>query len=290
MSSNTESQEYDYQNLLNLLKKGEGKSSKNDNKTIKKRNVETKVAKRSKGRKGSALIQGQEISEKTKKDISETNEEIGVNEVFFDDVIYQKDAKPAKSARKSLNFSDAIKAIKECKFIVITKNNDKVASVTFVFHPIRLITLNEMFAALQVKNWGLFKYKQACKELINKSLSFIDKNQLPVFDNKVSVYYYREANRYIDQDSLPASFKYFLDGIVKNNVKQMLSDDNPNVIEKIIPVQVKNSQCKNGKNIVAIKIEMKKDKNNSSDCSEEGFVNEIQSLLKDDFSNVFSDS
>lgn len=170
----------------------------------------------------------------------------------------ENQSKPKK--RKSLDFNEVIKNLKEAKFElkIINQNNDsdnKVADsgkenkkeLSIMIYDIRLVTLNEIFATLQSRPYEIYRYKKACHELIERILEKdkLNKN-LPIF-NKVRLTLYRKSPRYIDQDALAASCKYFTDALVRSGV---MKDDNPMILKEIVPIQEKGKD-----KVIGIKLE-----------------------------------
>lgn len=178
--------------------------------------------------------------------------------------------------RKGLDFKEVEKTLKEA-YYYLKYNQDELI---IIIENIRLLSLNEIFAALQVRPYEIFKYKKLCHELIKKILK--EKSNLPIFkDEKIEITYYRQASRYFDHDSLIPSFKFFLDGIVKEGIIQ---DDNPNIVNSIKGIQ--NIKSKQTKSIIGIKINKLKDLKNTEKANKDiyclwGMKKEIKNLKED---------
>lgn len=148
---------------------------------------------------------------------------------------------------KGLDFNRVRESLKECKWYV----QEDERSISILLEGVRLVSLNEIFATLQTRPYEIFRYKKLCHELMAKVLSHTKIR----FSDSVKITYFRGAPRFFDHDSLIPAFKYFLDGIVEEGI---ISDDNPNIIAEILPVQAKRKES-----LLGIRIE-KVDQNNQT--------------------------
>lgn len=142
--------------------------------------------------------------------------------------------KEKKNKKQSRNYDEIKNNLKNARYELRIEDNSDKKSFSLIIHESRILTLNEMLAILQREDWELFKYKKFVHELMR---GIIKNNQFPTFDGKkpLKVTYYRQSSRFIDNDSLPPSFKYFLDAFVESKI---ICDDNPNVIYDLKPIQV----------------------------------------------------
>lgn len=154
----------------------------------------------------------------------------------------------------SLDFDVVENDLKNCVYYL--KSDEENGTLSIIIENIRLVSLNEIFATFQLRDYEVFRYKKNCHKLIDRI--FRNYNGIK-FEGNIKLTYFRSASRYFDNDALIASFKYFLDGIVENGI---ISDDNPNYVTDIKPIQqiVKGQR----KSIIGIKIEKVKDEENTS--------------------------
>lgn len=180
-----------------------------------------------------------------------------------------------KTVKKQSRNYDVIKSnLKNARYELKIENSDK-KSFALIIHESRILTLNEMLAILQREDWELFNYKKFIHTLMK---SIIKDNNFPIFDGKkpLRVTYYRQSSRFIDNDSLPPSFKYFLDAFVENKI---ICDDNPNVIYDLKPIQVIGKD-----KMIGIKVEeMEVDLDKPFDIYKEwGFTQITEEEIKND--------
>lgn len=159
---------------------------------------------------------------------------------------------PYKEKRvSSLDFDVVENDLKNCVYYL--KSDEENGTLSIIIENIRLVSLNEIFATFQLRDYEVFRYKKNCHKLMDRI--FRNYNGIK-FNGNIKLTYFRSASRYFDNDALIASFKYFLDGIVENGI---ISDDNPNYVSDIKPIQqiVKGQR----KSIIGIKIEKVKEEN-----------------------------
>lgn len=148
---------------------------------------------------------------------------------------------------KGVDFKKVEKSIKECFAHVKIVDTSKEKSLSIILEGVRLVSLNEIFATLQIRKYEIFKYKK----LWHNTITSIIKNyegKFPVFKNeKIKITYFRQSPRFLDHDSLIPSFKFFLDAIVENGI---IDDDNPNIVEDMKPIQQKGQEL-----LLGLKIE-----------------------------------
>lgn len=141
--------------------------------------------------------------------------------------------------KKSSNFSykDIISQVNNAK--IHYKYDKDERTVSIIFEDIKLITLNEMLAHLQIKTkrFGLFNYKKAIHDKISEFYSTLPASEQANFKNKVDITLFRSGVRLIDNDSLPPSFKYYIDSLRECGI---IGDDNPDVIDDIHFIQEKS--------------------------------------------------
>lgn len=155
---------------------------------------------------------------------------------------------------KGLNFNTVIETLKNAESETLILNNKEEKSLSILMKDIRLVSLNEIYATLQTRPYEIFKYKKACHNFIKTIFENYEKERnekiVSFKHEKVKITYFRQSSRFFDHDSLIPSFKYFLDAIVEYGV---MSDDDPNVIIDIKPIQ--KLKGKNEDKILGIRIE-----------------------------------
>ena len=166
---------------------------------------------------------------------------------------FAKEQKKAKAINKESKLSDLIPTTQKksssfsYKEIISQVNNAKIhykydkdeRAVSIIFEDVKLITLNEMLAHLQIKTkrFGLFNYKKAIHDKISEFYSTLPESERANFKNKVDITLFRSGVRLIDNDSLPPSFKYYIDSLRECGI---IGDDNPDVIDDIHFIQEKS--------------------------------------------------
>ena len=166
---------------------------------------------------------------------------------------FAKEQKKAKAINKESKLSELIPTIQKksssfsYKEIISQVNNAKIhykydkdeRAVSIIFEDVKLITLNEMLAHLQIKSkrFGLFNYKKAIHDKIFEFYSTLPESEQANFKNKVDITLFRSGVRLIDNDSLPPSFKYYIDSLRECGI---IGDDNPDVIDDIHFIQEKS--------------------------------------------------
>lgn len=166
---------------------------------------------------------------------------------------FTKEQKKAKAINKESKFSDIIPTTQKksssfsYKEIISQVNNAKIhykydkdeCTVSIILEDVKLITLNEILAHLQIKSkrFGLFNYKKAIHDKIFDFYSSLPESERAHFKNKVDITLFRSGVRLIDNDSLPPSFKYYIDSLRECGI---IGDDNPDVIDDIHFIQEKS--------------------------------------------------
>ena len=166
---------------------------------------------------------------------------------------FTKEQKKAKVINTESKFSDIIPTTQKksssfsYKEIISQVNNAKIhykydkdeRTASIIFEDVKLITLNEMLAHLQIKSkrFGLFNYKKAIHDKIFDFYSSLPESERANFKNKVDITLFRSGVRLIDNDSLPPSFKYYIDSLRECGI---IGDDNPDVIDDIHFIQEKS--------------------------------------------------
>lgn len=141
-----------------------------------------------------------------------------------------KEKKEKKGVRQSLDYNKVCKQLKNKEFLIEYDKDKK--ELIIQFYNIRLPTLNELLSGLQYRKFEVWNYKKVVKEVMGQVLGEL-KQQLNVeylFKNYVDLFIYRQGKKLIDNDSLPASFKYFIDSLTINKI---IKDDNPDFIQSI---------------------------------------------------------
>lgn len=142
---------------------------------------------------------------------------------------------PKKSS--SFSYKEIISQVNNAK--IHYKYDKDERTVSIIFEDVKLITLNEILAHLQIKSkrFGLFNYKKAIHKKIFDFHSTLPENERANFKNKVDITLFRSGVRLIDNDSLPPSFKYYIDSLRECGI---IGDDNPDVIDDIHFIQEKS--------------------------------------------------
>lgn len=157
---------------------------------------------------------------------------------------------PKAKTKSSFKYSDIIKSINDCEIKYYYDKEEN--SFSFLLEDVRLVTLNEMLAHLQrqgLKN-ALFNYKKAIHNKLASFYQSLPKKDRVIFEGKVELTLYRSGVRLIDADSMPASFKYYIDGLRNCG---MIKDDNPNFVQEIKILQTKSPTRSCGIKIRALK-------------------------------------
>jgi len=158
------------------------------------------------------------------------NKEI-LNNIFGESnaVVDAHNKNPIKK-RKGVNVSDIIETIE--KSTISIKETDN--SLSFWFDGARLLSVNEIFAILQIRKYELFKYKKTWHRVIK---SFLQKNPVSIsFNGPTKLILYRRGAKLIDLDSFQTIFKFIIDALRKEGV---LAEDNPLIVVDTISKQYK---------------------------------------------------
>lgn len=104
-----------------------------------------------------------------------------------------------------------------------------------LFKGAQLLSVNQIFTALEFRPYDIYNYKKAWHKKIMKVLFELklQKHNLPFFDSNVEVMVYRSAQNLVDRDALHTMFKYILDAFKYNldtNPYGLIPDDNPNIV------------------------------------------------------------
>lgn len=147
------------------------------------------------------------------------------------------DENQEKKKSSSFSYKEIISQVNNAK--IHYKYDKDERTVSIIFEDVKLITLNEMLAHLQIKSkrFGLFNYKKAIHDKISEFYSTLPKSAQANFKNKVDITLFRSGVRLIDNDSLPPSFKYYIDSLRECGI---IGDDNPDVIDDIHFIQEKS--------------------------------------------------
>lgn len=133
-------------------------------------------------------------------------------------------------AKQSISYSEICKQIRDKRFLI--EYNKSKKELIIEFNNIRLPTLNEILSGLQYRKFEIWNYKKTVKEVMADILTQLKEkvNKEYLFENGVDLYIYRRGKKIIDNDSLPACFKYFIDSFTLNNI---IKDDSPDYIKNI---------------------------------------------------------
>ena len=159
------------------------------------------------------------------------------NSINKQNKILETDENQEKKKSSNFSYKDIISQVNNAE--IHYKYDKGERTVSIIFENVKLITLNEMLAHLQIKNkrFGLFNYKKAIHDKISEFYSTLPANEQANFKNKVDITLFRSGVRLIDNDSLPPSFKYYIDSLRECGI---ICDDNPDVIDDIHFIQEKS--------------------------------------------------
>lgn len=157
-----------------------------------------------------------------------------------------KDSNTLTPVKKQINkFKVIMDTLIACKPLYHIQNTESELTVSLWFPNARVLTLNELFTTLQNRNYEVFKYKDQWKKIISDTALSMGSHK-PFFDGPTRIYLFRRGKRLIDLDSFQTIFKYIIDGLRYSGI---ISEDNPNIVVEIIPIQEKGEPC------VGIKLE-----------------------------------
>ena len=128
-----------------------------------------------------------------------------------------------------------------------------------VFNGAKLLTTNRIFSSLQTikSRHAFFKYKKSWHSIIG-NIFFEEVNKLkggtedyPFFKDPVKITLLRQSKRLVDEDAMPAMFKFIIDAFKNSpeNPNGILMDDNKTIMQKI---EISNLI---GEDLVGIRIE-----------------------------------
>lgn len=141
-------------------------------------------------------------------------------------------------------------------------------TITIIFKGAKLFSTNKIFALLQSQKYILFKYKKAWHNKIRMSLEEISKkNNLTIIDKPIELELLRCAKRMVDEDAMMTMFKYIIDGLKYDKLKNphgILRDDNKNIVRRI--------SCYNLKSDYVIGVKIKISKTEVSEISLNDFL------------------
>ncbi len=167
------------------------------------------------------------LEKKTSSKKSKLNKlEKKASEITSDGVIVKK-------KRKGISLKPIMESLREPQMRVSASSDD----FSVWFDGARVLTVNELIALYQYRKYETFAYKVRWKNLIQRAVDELLLTQKPpYFSEKTRLVLYRRGKRLVDLDSLPTVFKYAIDGLKKAG---LISEDNPNVIVEVIPIQEK---------------------------------------------------
>ena len=121
-------------------------------------------------------------------------------------------------------------------------------TLTLWFEGARLLTVNELLSILQYRKHQTFAYKKAWRNLVACALGALPPGQaVPFFDGPTRLRLFRRGRRKVDLDSLPAMFKYAIDGLRTVRAKKrdggavlsrgVIPDDHPEIIVSVEMLQ-----------------------------------------------------
>lgn len=158
-----------------------------------------------------------------------------------------------------MDLKETIEQIKAKNFYLEYTNNKDKKELILMFNNVRLLTLNELLSAIQYKKWDVFAYKKAIKETMTSVFKELKKKYKDEYlfeeDEVVDLFIYRRGKKLIDNDSLPACFKYFIDSFSNNKI---IKDDNPHFIDSVKCYQETNKESGKEGLCFILKIKAKK--------------------------------
>lgn len=122
--------------------------------------------------------------------------------------------------------------------------------VSILFDGAKLLSVNQIFAILQYRKYEIFAYKKIWHEIIKNSLDFQyyelkqSGKELPFFEDSVEITLFRQASRLVDEDAMSTMFKYIIDGLKRDPIKNphgILAEDNPKIVHRIVCFSEKGS-------------------------------------------------
>lgn len=177
--------------------------------------------------------------------------------------------------KQSLDYSEIAKQLKTIEKSKVILKAIADEELIICIKDLRLPTLNELFATMQYRKVVVYNYKKQVKEMMSRFFSsFKNDDDIYFFDDAVDMHVFRCGVKLIDNDSLPASLKYFTDSLVENNI---LRDDNPKFLKKIYCYQATNKEISMN-NTIIIKLVKSKEKENIEFKNEEEVFNFFDKL------------
>lgn len=116
--------------------------------------------------------------------------------------------------------------------------------VTLAFIGARLLSLNEIFALLQYQSGIVFKYKKTWHFKVQEQLKKIPDKSRPLFSSRCKLTVFRQSSKLLDRDSLTVCFKYIIDALKYDPIKNpfgIILEDNPEIIFEDLKYQKKGS-------------------------------------------------
>lgn len=97
-------------------------------------------------------------------------------------------------------------------------------TLSMLFPDVRMLSHNEILAALQYRKYEIFRYKALWREKVGQALALAglspDDPRLPaIFGPHVRLILFRQARRSLDRDSAQAVFKFAIDALVQKKKK-----------------------------------------------------------------------
>lgn len=158
----------------------------------------------------------------------------------WNDEDLKKFLNPNKEVKKRQQVNE--KPITESITNSVIQVKETKGKVYISFIGARILSLNEILAILQYRKHIIFPYKKLWHSKVNDALFILQSKQK---FSKCKITLFRQATKKIDNDSLPASFKYIIDAL-KNNI---ISEDDPETVLSIECYQAK------GEHLIGIIIE-----------------------------------
>lgn len=214
-----------------------------DEKVISEENVKKNIIKKSRKKKEKNI---EEINENKTE-----NNDISKDE-WQDFLGISNDKNKVVKTKRGVDESVINKSIKNAEIEVKVNDN----SLLILFHGARLLSLNEIFAILQIRKYVLFSYKKIWYNKIRDAY-YLFSNHKTMFHGKIlKVTLYRRGNKLVDNDSLSVMYKFIIDGLRYVNV---LEEDNPNIVNEIECIQ------EIGSHLVGIKLTIQEPKKKTLD-------------------------
>jgi len=193
------------------------------------------------------------LNQMDKIKVKETNKLKKYNKIQLSDNIENIENKKPKAV--GVNVTDINKLNKSA----IPSSSVSDIHLSLLFTGAKLLSVNQIFAILQYRKYEIFTYKKIWHDIIKQNLDaqYYDLKalgrNLPYFDDSVEITLFRQASRLVDEDAMSTMFKYIIDGLKRDPIKNphgILAEDNPKIVHRIV--------CYSEKGEPAVGIKVKK--------------------------------